>query len=342
MNSKSIKRILSSFSGIIPIEKLILPSRHRFILPFWHAVSDDELPHLSQLYRVQTIAEFERSLDFLLMNYKSASPKDVMRLATTRGKLENRLFFPSFDDGMAECYHVIAPILKRKGIQAAFFINPLFVDNKTLFHRHKASLILNTIQSQKLSSSELNEAKKLLQQRFNNNDLYEFLQHTVFTDHWLLDKIAKIFDIDFDHFRNHHQPYMTLGQIKELQEDGFLIGTHGMDHCEFFLSSEDEIMDQISSSMDFLIKEVNPPIKTFAFPFTDFNVSDTIFEMVNQEKLWDLSFGTAGIKDETMPNHLQRIPMESREFMEGKAIIRTEYMWYYLKSVFGKNKVNRQ
>jgi len=342
MTNKSIKRIISPLSGIIPIEKLILPSRHRFILPFWHAVSDSPLPHLSQLYRVQTIAEFERTLDFLLMNYKPASAQDLLRLVTTRGKLEKRLFFPSFDDGMAECYHLIAPLLKKKGIQAAFFINPLFVDNKTLFHRHKASLILNILEEQKSTATELKEANQLLQKRFNNSDLYEFLHHTVFTDHWLLDKIAKIFDVDFDHFRTHLQPYMTLGQIKELQEDGFLIGAHGMDHCEFFLSSEEEIMHQITSSMDYLIQEVNPLIKTFAFPFTDFNVSDTIFEMANKDKLWDLSFGTAGIKDETMPNHLQRIPMESSENADGKRVIRTEYIGYYLKSVFGKNKVRRQ
>lgn len=342
MNSKSIKRIVSSLSGIIPIEKMIMPNRHRFILPFWHSVSDITLPHLSQLYSAPTISEFEQTLDFLLMNYKPASVEDVLRLATTKGKSEKNLFFPSFDDGLAECYHVIAPLLKRKGIQSAFFINPLFVDNKTLFHRHKASLILNSIQNQKSKPSELKEAKELLKQRFNNQSLYEFLHHTVYTDHWLLDKIAEIFDIDFDHFMTHFQPYMSLGQIKELQEDGFLIGAHGMDHREFFLSSDDEIMDQISSSMNFLIQEVNPPIKTFAFPYTDFNVSDTIFEKANKGKLWDLSFGTAGMKDETMQNHLQRIPMESNENRNGKQVIRTEYMWYYLKSVFGKNKVRRQ
>ena len=71
-------------------------------------------------------------------------------------------------------------------------------------------------------------------------------------------------------------------------------------------------------------------------------MSDNIFEIANQDKLWDLSFGTAGIKDENMPNHLQRIPMESSEITDGKVVIRTEYMWYYFKSVFGKNKVNRQ
>lgn len=342
MSSQAIKRILSSLSGIVPIEKLMIPTGHHFILPFWHAVSDAIIPHLSQLYRVQTISEFERALDFLLMNYKPASVEDVCRLATSRGKSEKKLFFPSFDDGMAQCYHVIAPILKRKGIQAAFFINPLFVDNKSLFHRHKASLILNLMEEQKSNPSAFNGAKELVIQRFNNKNLHQFLHQTVYTDHWLLDQMAPIFNIDFEDYLTHHQPYMTLGQIRELQADGFLIGAHGMDHREFYLSSEEEIMDQISSSMDFLIKEVNPPLKTFAFPYTDFNVSDATFERANQYKLWDLSFGTAGIKDETMPNHLQRIPMETSENATGKRVIRTEYLWYYFKSVFGKNKVNRQ
>jgi hypothetical protein len=94
--------------------------------------------------------------------------------------------------------------------------------------------------------------------------------------------------------------------------------------------------------MDYLIQQVNPPVKSFAFPYTDFNVPDAIFDRANKDKLWDMSFGTAGIKDENMPNHLQRIPMESSAKENGKQVIRTEYLWYYLKSVIGKNKVRRQ
>jgi hypothetical protein len=93
--------------------------------------------------------------------------------------------------------------------------------------------------------------------------------------------------------------------------------------------------------MEFLTREIKPPINTFAFPFTDFKVSNSVFEKANTDRLWDLSFGTAGIKDETMKNHLQRIPMESGVSKDGEKIIRTEYIWYYLKSVFGKNKVSR-
>ncbi|MDP3431364.1 MAG: polysaccharide deacetylase family protein [Bacteroidota bacterium] len=335
MNSGSIKRLLSPFTGFITVEKLIAYSGHRFILPFWHAVSDVPLPHLSQLYRVPTVSEFECDLDFLLKNYKPASVEDVFGLANNKGKSNQNLFFPSFDDGLAECYHVIAPILKKKGIQAAFFINPAFVGNKMLFHRLKSSLLLNSISQ--IKPSEIKSAEKLLP----NRNIHQFLHKATFTDHSLLDGIAEIFGLDFELFLKQKQPYMSLQQIKELQADGFLIGTHGMDHREFFLSSEDEILEQISASMEFLIREINPQINTFAFPFTDFKVPNSVFEKANTERLWDLSFGTAGIKDETMKNHLQRIPMESGVSKEGEKVIKTEYIWYYLKSVFGKNKVRR-
>ena len=342
MNIASVKRLISSFSGILPFEKLLPFNNHRFILPFWHAVSDRPLAHLSQLYRIPTPGEFERDIDFMLKNYKPAHLDDVVKLSANRGKSRRKLFFPSFDDGLSPCYQVIAPILRKKGIPAAFFINPSFVGNIDLFHRHKASIILDTISNKKATAAELKQTNQLLQNRFNNKNLAQFLHHTAYTDNWLLDQTASIFGINFGQYLSQQKPYMTLEQIRELQSDGFLIGAHGMDHREFFLSSEQEIMEQISESMDFVIQELNPPLKAFAFPYTDFNVPDTVFEKAIREKLWDLSFGTAGIKDESMPHHLQRIPMESQENALGKKIIRTEYVWYYLKSVFGKNKVSRQ
>lgn len=342
MNAASLKQYISSFSGILPFEKLMLFKNHRFVLPFWHAVADEPQDHLSKLYQVPSVKEFEKSLDYLLKNYKPASADDLIRVSASRGKSEKKLFFPSFDDGLSPCFHVIAPMLKRKGIQAAFFINPTFVGNYALFHRHKASVILNALDRHQSTPSEEKKADQLLQKRFNNNNLYEFLHRTAYTDNWLLDQLARIYDINFGDFLKNNQPYMSLEQILQLQSDGFLIGAHGMDHREFFLSSEEEIKEQITLSMDFVNNELLPSLKLFAFPYTDFNVPDTVFEWANTQEIWDLSFGTAGMKDERMLNHLQRIPMESPDGASGKKIIRTEYVWYYLKSILGKNKVSRQ
>ena len=342
MRTSGFKNILSPLSRILPLEKRIPFNRQRFIFPFWHAVSDAPNSHLSQLYRVQRVSEFERDLDFLLKNFKSASVKDIQSFTQQPNAQITKSFFPTFDDGMSECFHVIAPILKRKGIEAAFFINPSFVDNKSLFHRHKASLILKQISEQKFKSAELSEAERLVKQEHPSKNLEEFLLRSVFTDHSLLDRVAEIFSLDFNHFLESNQPYMTMEQIKKLQADGFLIGAHSMDHREFFLSSEEEIYRQIRASMYFLTQEINPETRTFAFPFTDFKVSDSVFEKANQSRIWDMSFGTAGIKDEQMSNHIQRIPMESGNFRNAKERLRAEFTWYYLKTLFGKNKVRRQ
>lgn len=339
--SKRIKIFIASFCRMLPVEKLISASRQRFIFPFWHSVSDQTQPHLSQIYRVPTIKEFERDIDFFLKNYKPTTIEGVCSYIEQRKKIEGKFFFPSFDDGLTECHSVIAPILRKRGIQSAFFINPAFVDNQMLFHRHKASLILKSIHEGQLSNTRLREVETIIKESYPNKTLQQFLRQSVYSDHFLLDQIAAKIGIDFTHFLKQHQPYLTLSQIRELQADGFLIGAHSTDHREFFLSSEEEIRSQISTSMNFLNQEIKPEIKSFAFPFTDFKVPDSVFEWANQSDIWDISFGTAGMKDESMPNHIQRIPMESGKTRTGKEIVRAEYIWYFLKSLAGKNIVSR-
>jgi peptidoglycan/xylan/chitin deacetylase (PgdA/CDA1 family) len=342
MSNNLIKNSLSPMARFLPLEKLQLSNGQQFIFPFWHAVTDEPPPHLSQLYSVSTVSEFERDLDFFCSNFKSATVDEVSNFEASKRISGEPFFFPTFDDGLSECYSVIAPILKRKGIPAAFFVNSSFVDNKLLFHRHKASLILNRIAEQPPGPDELKIIRHFLAHQSKITDPVQFLRNSVFTDHALLDQIAAVLGVHFSNYLAQQRPYMTLEQIRELQNDGFLIGAHSADHREFYLSSEAEIMSQISSGMEFIDREIKPPTKWFAFPFTDFKVADSVFEKANQSKLWNLSFGTAGIKDETMPGHLQRIPMESGKSADGKHILRTEIASSFLKTLLGKNKVRRQ
>lgn len=342
MSSESMKKILFRLSTLLPESALIPARRQRFIFPFWHAVSDAPAAHLSGLYQMPGTLAFEQDLDFLLKNYRSASVGQVEAFVKNELNGEEKLFFLSFDDGLSECYHTIAPILKRKGIQAAFFINPEFVGNKQLFHRHKASLILNFLKEKQASELQMKAVGIKLEKTIQPNDLRSYLKQSVFSDHAVLDQIAGIFGIDFNEYLKQNEPYMTLSQIQDLQNDGFLIGAHSLDHREFYKVSESEMIRQISESMDFVEQQFHPDKKWFAFPYTDSRVPDSVFEKAIQDKIWDLSFGTAGMKDESMRNHIQRIPMESGELWSAEKMIRMEYAWYAVKSVFGKNKVNRR
>jgi len=342
MSLSQIQHILSSVAEIIPMEKLIFSKRHRFIFPFWHVVSDIPPTHLSQLYRVPSTSDFVRDLDFFQKNFTPASVGQVVDFINDKNSRSGKYFFPTFDDGLSECFYQIAPILKEKGICAAFFINPEFVDNKMLFHRHKASLILNRLSSGRINHATRTEAELVIHQKDTNKSLEQFLHQSSFSDHVLLDRLATIFEIDFGEFLAQKKPYMTLDQIKQLQADGFLIGAHSMSHPEFFNATEDEMSDQIISSLKFLINEIHPTIKSFAFPFTDFRVPDSVFDTIHQSGLCDLSFGTAGIKDDRWRNLVQRIPMESFDFKDARQLIRTEYLSYLLKIAVRKNKVRRQ
>jgi hypothetical protein len=55
----------------------------------------------------------------------------------------------------------------------------------------------------------------------------------------------------------------------------------------------------------------------------------------------DLSFGISGMKNESVPFHLHRIPMETGND-SAQQIITGEYLYYLAKSVFRKNNIRRK
>ncbi|RYD69268.1 MAG: hypothetical protein EOP53_27470, partial [Sphingobacteriales bacterium] len=64
-------------------------------------------------------------------------------------------FFLSFDDGLRSFYEVAAPVLQRKGIEAACFVNSSCIDNKALFFRYKASLLIEELSVKNISPGKI-------------------------------------------------------------------------------------------------------------------------------------------------------------------------------------------
>ena len=81
-------------------------------------------------------------------------------------------------------------------------------------------------------------------------------------------------------------------------------------------------------------------IKAFAFPFTDHGVSNEFFRLAKSRKVFDISFGTAGLKEDEFPFHFQRFPMEGTG-LGASQLIKGEYFYYILKRLIGKHKIQR-
>jgi len=306
------------------------------IYPFYHVISDKEPVHIKNLYKVKTSKQFRKDLDFLT-KYYIPSLEIELKL-----KSEENLFHLSFDDGLKECYTIIAPILKEYNIKASFFINSAFVDNKNLFFRYKESVIINKIKTKKLDKAKAEQIIKLL--NINNkvefNKIEKAILNIKYKDKYLLNQIAKIINLDFEDYLKNNEPYLTSFQIQELINEGHQIGSHSINHPLFSEINEEEQILQTSECMKFITDNFNVKNKLFAFPFSDNDIKKSFFNKVYSKNIIDYSFGTAGIKKDIISNNIQRIPLEKRNISAEK-YIKTEYLLYFLKKLLLKNKIYR-
>jgi len=83
------------------------------------------------LYKLSKHAEFIKIENAILL-IKEGKPINKKLIAFT------------FDDGFEECYTKIAPILKEFNTNAAFFINPGFIDGDTLYKNNFLTNIVHT------------------------------------------------------------------------------------------------------------------------------------------------------------------------------------------------------
>lgn len=315
--------ISKQIGNFFPADKLF-QNKTPVFHPFYHVVSNTRLPYILN-YPFLNEKQLEQELDYYLKYFEAVSLVDLYK----NPKTSEKVFHLSFDDGLRECAEIIAPLLLKKGIPATFFVNSAFVDNKELFHRYKASLILS-----KIRHSPNLEAETLLHK--NGLDRNNILRAN-FSQNNILDAAAKLLELDFTTFLNQNKPYLTSEQIKKLSKDGFSIGGHSHKHPEFWKISEKQQLKHITKSMDWVNENINTDIKAFSFPFTDVGISAKLIKRLKDENICDITFGTAGLKYDEIDSHFQRYPAEQLgNFREN---LKSEFVYFKLRKIIGKETV---
>jgi peptidoglycan/xylan/chitin deacetylase (PgdA/CDA1 family) len=341
--NKGFYKISEITKAIIPLKTLKGLTGHYNIFPFYHTVSDKDLLHIKYLYPVRSVKQFERDLDFFLKNYESIEMSVLLDCVRRGETLKKNHFLLSFDDGLAEFYEVIAPVLLKKGIPATCFLNSGFIDNKDLFFRYKASVLIEVLRNREINL----RLKNSVLEWFRSNGLtastaYRSLLSVSFANREILDELAGILDYDFQDYLKDKKPYLSSEQVLELMDKGFSFGAHSINHPQY---SEIDLKDQIhqtKESMDEVESLFDLGYRVFSFPFTDYNVSKSFFDKVYSPDYGglDLSFGCSGLKNDPCNRNIQRIPMETGNF-SAKSIVTGEYLYYMAKSVFNKNIIKR-
>jgi peptidoglycan/xylan/chitin deacetylase (PgdA/CDA1 family) len=304
----------SPFSALLPLGFFCRLTGQDFILPFYHIVSDEDCPHIKNLYRYKNTEEFEDDIDYLASHYEPISAEDLSSVIAGKYK-GKKIMLLTFDDGLRQIYDIVAPILLRKGIPAVFFLNTDFIDNRALMFRYKASLI----KSMTRDSSPVLEARSAIGIEQN---------------------VTPAIDAELENFLRDYKPYMTSEQIKSLISQGFAIGAHSCSHPYYSDLPPEEQLSETLDCLDVLKNDFGIRQKLFAFPFTDHGVSRKFFDTIFEDNKVDFSFGGAGIKKDIHPRQIQRIPMEGWN-ASAEQILKSEYLYYTLRAPLGLNTIVR-
>jgi len=323
---------------MVPFRALQTAGRTRPLVLVYHMVSDEPVPHTGDLYAHKTTAEFDADLEFLRRQYRPIGLTDLLAEIESGGTGSEHTVLITFDDGFREASEIVAPLLSRKGIPAAFFITKDWVGNRSLFCRHKASLLADRYRRQadagtRRACRDLLSSRGLPAQPFERRILAAAHRRPE-----VLERAAALLGVDFGAYLRRVRPYLDADQIRDLMRQGFAIGAHSVDHPRYEALSLEEQVRQTLESVAFVTATFHTGYRAYAFPFDDRAVSRAYFDRVNGQDLVDISFGTGGMRDETVPRHFQRVGMEP---MDARTTLSRSYIGKLARRCAGRNRTVR-
>jgi len=281
---KAFTSLLETISRLIPLGLYPRIVQRDLIDFFYHAVSDEALPHICHLYPVVPVADFEEALLYLKENYTFVTHGQVQAHIFDGQPLPPKAVHLSFDDGYVECFSVVRPLLLKHQIPCTFFLTTGLIDNHILFYRNKQSLCVERLLDPAFSlpaDASLSAGVPPLTAA-TRPEFITWLKNLRLPDEPVIDEICRLLGVDWQTYLAENQPYLTTDQIRQMQADGFTLGAHTITHRKLVDLSPDEIETEIVDScrtvQDITRQEVIP----FSFPNSAFGLDRSLLSNIRQ------------------------------------------------------------
>lgn len=242
--------------GIRAISKMVKSfGRKNFVVSF-HNVLDYSFEPEAPVHNMDlAVSVFETQLEFLIKNYKIRPIAEVFSDdADTDG------VFLSFDDGLANNFNVIKPILELHGLTAMFAVCPALI-NREIDFLWKDWLYL-AFQSRALEKIDTEDDRidfgRVCSHFYTVDDQYTRLRreypasYNFTTGNW--------------YAQSRFEP-MNWGEVSELAKSGHLIASHTMTHRPLKQLTSEEIEVELSDSKREIEKQLGQPCRAVVLPY---------------------------------------------------------------------------
>jgi len=268
--------IIHFFSKLIPMRLLPILVKRDIINIFYHMVTDDDVAHIRHLYPVVPISQFTETLDFLQEHFTFISYSQLHDYYQKGSPLPEKSVHLSFDDGFAECFLIVRPILIERSIPCTFFLTTDWLDNRILYFRHIISLCV-----EKANRLQPGQQKKFIEQmnvrtglsHVDLNDISRWLLEFRQEEEGVLNEICQLLSINLQSYLADTKPYLTSAQVQLMHSEGFSIGAHGLSHQKLGFFPDDVVEHEIVSSCKVIREITGQEVVPFSFPQSAGNVN---------------------------------------------------------------------
>ena len=309
---------------------------HPLLILLYHHVGE-EREWQKHLYRAIAPDQFAQDLDLLTTHFRPVSQQEVHQQVLSGTPFPEPVVWITFDDGLRSVAEQALPLLAARNIPCTLFVNPDFVQQTDIMYRMKVSVLLERLEEdtnakvRDWAASNL-PGKGSWQQRL--------LDINYAGRHWL-DEVAARMELDWQDYGRQERIYLSMEDLTDLAGPLVEIGAHSLDHPMLAMLPEEEAIHQITGSMEWVQRHFRPSSRAFAFPFTDDGLSAQFLSQVTKHAhAPDLLLGTAGLKIEKNPNHLQRLAVDVVQARLMDQVV-AAYAATRVKQLIGRYRIHR-
>jgi peptidoglycan/xylan/chitin deacetylase (PgdA/CDA1 family) len=267
---------------------------------FYHAVSDETMDHVRHLYPVVPTGVFEDSIGIIKDRYQLISYQEHHAHRLEPGSDPPKAAHLSFDDGYAECFSVVRPVLLERDIPCTFFLTTDLIDNQMLFYRNKVSLCIERVNQ--LEGDERETVFQRIRQGIGVavdgvDSFVGWIKELRLSDEAAIDQVCDVMEVPWERFLRETQPYLTREQIKQMHAEGFTIGAHTRSHRKLGQLDNGEIEKEIVGSCQVVQATTGQAIVPFSFPHSAWGIDrNFLADLRKRYPFIGLLFDTKGLR----------------------------------------------
>jgi peptidoglycan/xylan/chitin deacetylase (PgdA/CDA1 family) len=234
----------------------------------FHDISAKETPFTTGMDVRISPKKFEDVLKFLTTHYCPVSLEDVLSDAHGRG-LPSRAVLVTFDDAYASVVEVGAPLCRKFGVPAVYFVNAAFLNNQRLAPDNLVCYVGNVLGMEKINAAARTLPGREIRELHSLAEVFTsfFPSLTVKEREAFLEALKQLSGISERRLAEETSLYLTCEQLCSLASFDFEIGNHTFNHVHCRSLTQEDFRQEIDRNKEELEAVSGRKVRSFSQPY---------------------------------------------------------------------------